>query len=303
MVKVSVIIPTYHRASSISRAIDSVLKQTLADIEIIVVDDNGINTKEGENTALVMNNYIQDSRVQYVRHERNMNGSVARNTGIKIANGEYISFLDDDDIYMPNRLEIMTNKMDSLPNEYGACYTSYVKIMPNGKIQKSEENASGDVFVQTLMRSLYIGSGSNLFFRREVVDKVGLFDESFLRNQDLEYLLRVLKLYKMAYVDSCLMKVYYDVRTVSFSYQQSLEREMAFRKKFEDYLEELPEETQTKINHMYNLDWGRFLISSKEYKLFFKHFVKSKIPLLLWIRYSLYLFSRYIKNTSYGFYF
>lgn len=303
MAKVSVIIPTYHRSSSIGRALDSVLSQTLTEIEVIVVDDNGIETDEGQKTASVMKQYCLDSRVHYIRHETNMNGAAARNTGIKESKGEYISFLDDDDVYLPERLMKMSSLMDSLPDTYGACYSSYVKIMPNGKEQRSAETASGDVFVQALMRSLYIGSGSNLFFRKKTVDKVGLFDESFRRNQDLEYLLRVLKIYQIAHIDEVLLKIYYDIRTVSFSYQQSLDREITFRQKFDSYLKELPEKTQKKVVHMYDLDWARYLLASNHYSQFIKHIIKSRVPFTICFRYFLYLLNRFMSNTSYGFYY
>ena len=110
MVKVSVIIPTYHRSECIVRAVDSVLSQTLQDIEVIVVDDNGKATDEGEKTAKIMAGYTNNPKVIYLRHDVNKNGAAARNTGIRNAAGEYISFLDDDDIYLPQRLELMVER-------------------------------------------------------------------------------------------------------------------------------------------------------------------------------------------------
>ena len=107
--------------------------------------------------------------------------------------------LPDDDVYCPERLEKMCAKMDSLDDSWGACYTGYVKHQANGTEQYSSESVEGDVFVQALMRSFYIGTGSNLFFRRSVIEDIVLFDETFKRNQDLEYIVRVLKKYKIAF--------------------------------------------------------------------------------------------------------
>lgn len=104
-VKVSVIIPTYRRTEDITRALDSVLAQTLEAVEVIVVDDNGIGSECGIATETAMRPYIDSKRITYIQHEKNKNGSAARNTGIKVAKGKYISFLDDDDIYRPDRLE------------------------------------------------------------------------------------------------------------------------------------------------------------------------------------------------------
>ena len=103
-----------------------------------------------------MAKYKDDDRVKYLQHEINKNGSAARNTGIRVAVGKYISFLDDDDIYLPMRLEKMYNKMETLDDSWGACYTGYIKNMENGTKQFSAEKNEGDLFRQALMRSLYI---------------------------------------------------------------------------------------------------------------------------------------------------
>lgn len=301
MVKVSVIIPTYHRAECVCRAIDSVLAQTLKDIEIIVVDDNGINTESGKQTADMMKRYKDTKNIIYLRHDVNKNGAAARNTGIRHATGEYISFLDDDDIYLPERLELMTKCLDEKGADYGACYTAYIKHMRNGKIQRSQEKVEDDVYVRALMRSFYHGSGSNLFYRKSAVDDIGLFDESFLRNQDLEYNLRILEKYKVAYVDEPLMEIFFDFRTVSFTYQQSFDREMSFRKSFQSHIDKLSPIDKRNVEAMYDIDWTRYLVSHRHYKRAFKNICKSKIPLIVWIKYMIYLLDRYAHNTSYSF--
>ena len=299
--KCSVIIPTYKRSRVIQRAVDSVLAQTFDDFEVIVVDDNGIDSDEGRLTALKMLKYKNNARVNYIQHIVNKNGSAARNTGIKNAIGEYISFLDDDDIYSKTRLEKMVKKMDSLDNSWGACYTGYVKHMTNGKIQKSDETSEGDLFVPALMRALYIGSGSNLFFRRSVIEKIGNFDESFKRNQDLEYLLRVLSVYKMAYVDEVLMEIFYDIRTVKLTYEESCIRENNFRSTFAHYLKEMSYAERKSVIAMYDIDWIRDLLGMKKYSLAFISLIKSKIPIRVWFAYIMYISRRYFTNTCYGF--
>ena len=88
---VSVIIPTYNRENLVSQAIQSVLNQTYRDFELIVVDDASI-----DNTQKIVNNF-NDSRIRYICHKQNAGVSVAQNTGIAKARGEYIAFLDSDD--------------------------------------------------------------------------------------------------------------------------------------------------------------------------------------------------------------
>ena len=300
-IKVSVIIPTYKRSEDITRAVDSVLAQTLKEFEVIVVDDNGIGTEGGEKTAEVMKKYEGDDRVIYLRHEQNQNGAAARNTGIKAARGEYVAFLDDDDAYMPERLEKMCQKMDALSDEWGACYTGYVKNKANGTKQYSNEKAEGDVFLQVLMRSLYIGTGSNLFFRKKAMDDIGLFDVSFRRNQDLEYLVRITKKYKMAYVDEVLMQAFYDIRTAHSTFEQSCEREALFREKFKHHLDALDKKSRREVLCMYDLDWIRLCIARKNYGAVLKTVLKAKIPLKVYFNYLAYARDRAKNKTSYGF--
>ena len=299
--KVSVIIPTYKRAEDVTRAVDSVLNQTIDSFECIVVDDNGVGTPDGEKTALVMSRYEADKRVKYIRHEINKNGSAARNTGIKAAKGECISFLDDDDAYMPTRLEKMYNRLHDLDNSWGACYTGYVKHQPNGKDQFSDEKQEGNLFVKALMRSLYIGSGANLFFRREAIDKVGLFNESFSRNQDLEYIIRILQSYKIAYVDEVLLEVFYDIRTSHPSFAQSKEREIYFREYFESYQEGLSEKQIRSIQIMYDIDWMRACFGFRQYRELFVTVKNAQIPFYVYVQYFKYIIDRWKRNVCYGF--
>lgn len=300
-VKVSVIIPTYKRSEDIQRAVNSVLAQTIDSFEVIVVDDNGIGTVDGEKTAQKMAAYDNDKRVIYCKHEVNRNGAAARNTGIAAARGKYIAFLDDDDTFRPERLQRMYEKMEMLDDSWGACYTGYVKHMPNGTDQYSAERKEGDLFVQALMRALYIGTGSNLFFRKSVVDDIGFFDVNFRRNQDLEYLVRVLKKYKMAYVDEVLMDAYYDIRINHMTFEQSWEREQKFRENFACHLDELSQKQKREVLIVYELDWLRLCIAKKKYGAAVKTAQRAHIPLKVYWRYFKYILDRMKNKSSYGF--
>lgn len=300
--KVSVIIPTYHRSECIQRAVDSVLSQTLKDIEVIVVDDNGIGTPDGIATYGAMSKYKSCTNVIYVQHQKNMNGAVARNTGLKMAKGEYISFLDDDDIYLPNRLEKLVNCLEKYDSSWGLCYSAYVKRMPNGSLQKSKEKVEGDIFLQVLMRSYYLGSGANIFVRREVIEKIGLFDETFKRNQDLEFLVRATKDFKVAYVDEVLMEIFYDIRTSNLTYEEQKKREKLFREKFSNYLTKLPVKESRAVTIMWDIDWIRLSLTSGKYFEAIKYMLKAKIPFKVYISYLSYIYDRYKNNISYGFF-
>ncbi len=102
---VSVVIPTYSRNDMLVNAINSVLKQTHQNFEILVIDDNKEDSEWRKSTEELMKAYDKDARIRYIKNSVNMGGSGARNEGIKASKGDYIAFLDDDDEYYPERIE------------------------------------------------------------------------------------------------------------------------------------------------------------------------------------------------------
>ncbi|UTE73407.1 glycosyltransferase [Rossellomorea marisflavi] len=298
--KVSVIIPTYKRPLFLERAIRSVQTQTYNNIEIIVVDDNNIGDEYRLETENVMKN-IKDPRVIYIKHNINRNGAVARNTGINYSSGEYISFLDDDDEFLPDKILNQVKRMENLDNSWGACYTSYKKFNSNDNVQICFENREGELFLEGLMRSLYIGSGSNIFVRKSVIEKIGGFDESFIRNQDLEFLVRVLKEFKMAFVNICGLLVHYEIRDTKRTYQQLKEIDKYYIEKFKNTIDSLNNKDRKKVYTMIALEDFRNSISGGELIQGFYSLMSKKINPMTFMRYILYILNRYLMKRSYGF--
>lgn len=110
---VSVIIPTYKRPKMLGKSLESVFNQTYNNIEIIVVDDNNKDSDYRKETEVFMKKYDEISNLKYIKHNKNKGGSAARNTGIDIAKGFYITFLDDDDQFYPEKVEKQVNKFRS----------------------------------------------------------------------------------------------------------------------------------------------------------------------------------------------
>ncbi|MFW6015504.1 MAG: glycosyltransferase family 2 protein [bacterium] len=193
---VSVIIPTYKGSKLVKFAIDSVLAQDYEKIEVIVVDDNGKGTSEQYKTEQVLRSYINDSRVHYIIHDKNKNGSAARNTGFNASKGDYICLLDDDDVYYPSKVRIQIEAMKKLDNEWGLVYCSVEKYI-GGKLKGVNKACkSGELLQQILLHQVVIGSDS-LMVRRKVFEAVNGFDESFRRHQDFEFTARVASYYKV----------------------------------------------------------------------------------------------------------
>lgn len=213
---VSVVVPAYNRVESVSRAIDSVLAQTLDDLEVLVVDDAST-----DGTADVVERY-DDPRVRLLRHETNRGGSAARNTGINHATGQYVAFLDSDDEWLPRKLERQVDCLQSRSDEWVVVYCGFERVR-SGEYRRVRELLSrlvgsrermgiegGAELVDDslLLRGLSTGGMSTLVVTRDVVDELGGFDEAFPRRQDWEFRNRLLKRGKLACVDEVLVRKY-----------------------------------------------------------------------------------------------
>lgn len=192
----------------LSRAIKSVLNQTYKEIELIVVDDN----PKGSKYRKEIQENIKDllgNKIKYVQHERNMGACKARNTGIKYSKGDYIAFLDDDDEWITNKLEMQIEKMND--PKVGLVYCSSRVIYTNGnKIIGTDLRSfrkSGYVFNE-LLKENFIGSTSCQLIRKKVIDDCGGFNETLQSSQDYELWLRITQRYKVDFVDIPLVNYY-----------------------------------------------------------------------------------------------
>ncbi|MBZ0183571.1 MAG: glycosyltransferase [Melioribacteraceae bacterium] len=198
---VSVIIPTYNRNFELKRAINSVLKQTYDSFEIIVVDDYGT----GETRKTI--DEIKSKKIIYYVNEHKKGANGARNTGILKSNGEYIAFLDDDDEWLPNKLESNINILKNFDDSYVGVFSGFFTQYGNNKVI-TEYNENQDIGISDiLLDDIKVASGSNLILRRKVFREIGLWDEELQRQQDLELLIRILNNYKLAYDDKILLIV------------------------------------------------------------------------------------------------
>lgn len=210
---VSVIIPTYKRPYFLRHCIDSVLKQSYKNIEIIIVDDNGRGTDFQKETESVLHPYIDSNQIVYVAHDVNRNGSAARNTGIKKSKGEYLIFLDDDDTLLPDMVSVQLKRLGELSSDYGAVYcNSIIKYRVNYlkfvRVITTKSQLEGNVCRDYLLGICRFNT-STILFKKTVIESLNGFDESFRRHQDYELMVRFFDRYKIG----CSFKplVLYDV--------------------------------------------------------------------------------------------
>lgn len=208
---VSVIIPTYARSQYICRAIDSVLHQTYQNIEIIVVDDNGENTKDQLITYQTLKPYIEKKQIRYITHKTNLNGSAARNTGIFNAKGEYICLLDDDDEFFPSKIEKQINVLSQLDDNWAGVYCNSMDriVTANGVQEKiNKVKPSNNLKENFLSCQAQFGS-SSLMLKKHVCIELNGFDVTFKRHQDWEFIVRILRKYKLKLVEPNGALLYY----------------------------------------------------------------------------------------------
>ena len=203
---VSVIIPTYKRSDMLTRAIDSVLNQSYHEIELIVVNDNEKNDEYSVILYDILEKYKHDSRFIFLEQEKHINGAVARNYGIKHAHGEFIAFLDDDDIWDLYKLEIQVKALTELDHSWGAvsCLKKYYK---NNKCYRASiPYKDGYIFTNVLMFLTNITTGT-ILIRRETLDQSGYFDESLLRQQDIQLFSCLSKISKIKLIRKYLLNI------------------------------------------------------------------------------------------------
>ncbi len=183
---VSVVIPTHNRAGLLARSIESVLAQTFPDLECIVVDDGST-----DNTAEVVRGF-QDPRVRLVTLPTNCGLSRARNEGIRAARGEFVAFLDDDDEWLPRKLDMQVARLREAddPRATVVYCRCYVHDALTGRTTQTSGVYEGDIFGH-LLRGWHPPTPSLFMVKRSSLLEVGGFDEGLPCAQDYDLWLRL----------------------------------------------------------------------------------------------------------------
>lgn len=227
---VSIIIPTYNRGKKLQRAVDSVLNQSYQYIEVIVVDDCST-----DDTAILMENYRNDKRVTYYRLEKNSGACAARNKGIELSKGNYIGFLDSDDMFLPDKIRM---QMDCLfENNSDLCAGNFIRIDERGKRREVlVKNLQGKAFFNELLYCNFITTGT-LIGKKECFNNIQ-FDETLPRYQDWDIVLRLAKKYSFCFVEEPLIEQEHQKESITAStgYEKTTKALLKIYYKFsEDY--------------------------------------------------------------------
>lgn len=181
----SVVIPAYNAEKFVSTAIESVLRQSYTDFEIIVVDDGS-----RDNTAAVVAG-MPDARIRYI-YQENAGVSAARNTGIRQSSGEFICFLDADDLWLENHLEVLDRLIRAYPESWTyitghrICLTNGEILSRTEKLLKAvdQQDFSSDNAYGLILRYGYFLHTNSMCCRRAAFDKVGWFEPGVRNGED-----------------------------------------------------------------------------------------------------------------------
>lgn len=171
---VSVVITTYKRKRELDRALQSVINQTYGSIEIIVVDDN-IDNNVSDEVRDILKKYSDKANIIYKKNEKNLGGALSRNEGLKLATGKYIAFLDDDDEYLPSKIEAQVRHFEiSKFHNLGLVYCFTEAVNESGKrIQVYENRVNGNFVYESMLST--IAATTQWLCLREAVESIGGF--------------------------------------------------------------------------------------------------------------------------------
>ncbi len=193
---VSVIIPTHNRCASVCLAIDSVLAQTLAPTQVIVVDDGS-----SDDTCAVIRQRFP--RVELIQ-QQNHGVSHARNRAIEIASSDWVAFLDSDDLWFENKLQVQMHHINAHP-EYSLCHCDEHWIRNGKRVNPMNKHQKRGGYIFEHCLPLCAISPSATLIHKKLFDEIGVFDESLPACEDYDLWLRICAKHPVLYVDQALL--------------------------------------------------------------------------------------------------
>ncbi len=270
---ISVIIPVYNNAYFIAQALDSVLSQSITDIEVIVVDDGSTD----ESASIVQSYAVRDQRLKYI-HQVNQGVAVSRNTGIKQSSGEFIAFIDGDDVWLPDHLKDLLHVMQG-HEEIGLAHANITTISESGEIlrtlKRPTELLSGNIFKPLLLRDIFVIL-STVMIRRQCCDKVGLFDEALTRlgSEDRDLWLRITFEFKARYVDRIITHYRINSNGLSSNHENMVKgRLYVVEKLFRE--SKINQQLRRKAISRIHQDFADYSVAQKQFKKAFPSYIKA----------------------------
>jgi len=201
---ISIVLPTYNRKGVLERAINSVIKQSYHNWELIIIDDGST-----DGTDKLMKRYEKQNNIKYIK-QPNRGVSISRNKGISLSKGEYIAFIDSDDEWIEEKLETQVVFINRY-NEIALTFSNASLIKPDGTITKKPEIIKHDrdeiYDLENVFKDPYFGIPT-VMIKKKILDEVGSFDESLNTAEDIDLFLRISLDNPVGYQHKKLVNVY-----------------------------------------------------------------------------------------------
>lgn len=204
---VTVIMAVYNGGAFLAAAIESALRQTYSNLELVIVDDCS-----SDDSVLIIERYLPDSRIVFVRNDHNVGVAASRNRALTLAKGELVTFLDQDDIWLPHKLEIQVAAIQSHP-EVGLMHAEYGRINPEGLLLPAYQKLAAEQFdnpaaaidVRDVFSEIFISNNIQpltSMIPRQIIDTVGVFEADLPGVDDYELWLRIALRYPIGHVQT-----------------------------------------------------------------------------------------------------
>jgi len=201
MTSIIAIIPVFNRADKVTRAIQSALDQELPDgvtLDVLVVDD-GSTDELGASLA------AYGARISCLKHDRNRGAAAARNTGVDAAKGDYVVFLDSDDVWLPHKTAVQLAAMQE--RGWRASCAAYYLHRSSGREWVSPRMGTGPLGVSNLVWGCFVSPGSTLMSCRATFQEIGPFDTAMRRLEDWDWLLRLVQHHALGFIGKPLARI------------------------------------------------------------------------------------------------
>jgi glycosyltransferase involved in cell wall biosynthesis len=212
-VEVSIITPTYNRPDLLKKALASVAAQTFHDYEVVIVNDCGCPLE-----SVIEESGIKD-KIQYIQNPKNMGQTISLNIGLKNAKGNFIAYLDDDDIYFSNHLEVLHKFLSSKNCDFA--YTNCIRTLFNsetGAIIKREILPSVEYTREKLLNRNFIHIVS-VMHRKKCLEKSGMFDENLMYMKDWDLFVRISEHYKFYHIKEMTCEAFFRTDKSNMTFQ------------------------------------------------------------------------------------
>lgn len=271
---VSCIIPSYKRADTLKRAIDSVLAQTYKNIEILVVDDN----VSGDEYSIALKDMVlsyHNDKVKLITQERHINGAAARNAGVKSSSGDYIAFLDDDDEWFPDKVERQLRILQS-NNEYAGIAGGAVEYRDGKEISHlpSKPITEDNLLFKVLIREVGLTTCSFLCKKCAFIE-MGGFDPNLIRSQDLQLFADFLYKFRIYPIwDFKTVKVHVEDSNNRLCAEKLAANKEAYFCSIDKVMQSFPKKTQRRIKSAHYYEIAYVATKERNYSLALKYIFK-----------------------------